>query len=354
MGEKGRDVLFRLAVGVFALVTNARAAGTTGASFLDIPTGAGPASMGSAYTALATDAYAPVWNPAGLGFLETPQIAGQHLSYLESIHDEFLAGVYPLRPGKSIGFSAQYLGSGDITGTDTSGANTGTYSDMFAAYALAYGQAINEKLAFGLTGKLIHGRLDDVTANAYAADFGTLYKLSDRINLGASLANVGSHLTFLNSGDSLPLTFRLGGSYQPTPHWTLTSDFVAPKSEPLGLHFGGEWKPIALVGIRAGYRTDTTKGLSALAGFSTGIGLDVWGQEFAYAWVPYGDLGNTNYFSLVLRFGAPGEPHKNLTEGRENRSERSVRSSENPYSEEEDSDGKLMDLMLRDKSSQPK
>ena len=41
--------------------------GTEGASFLDIPVGAEPAALGSAYTALATNAYAPVWNPAGLG-----------------------------------------------------------------------------------------------------------------------------------------------------------------------------------------------------------------------------------------------------------------------------------------------
>ena len=41
--------------------------GTEGASFLDIPVGAGPAALGGAYTALATDAYAPIYNPAGLG-----------------------------------------------------------------------------------------------------------------------------------------------------------------------------------------------------------------------------------------------------------------------------------------------
>lgn len=59
--------------------------GTQGAAFLDIPVGGGPAAMGSAYTALATDAYAPTWNPGGLGFLDTPQFSGQHLSYLDSL-----------------------------------------------------------------------------------------------------------------------------------------------------------------------------------------------------------------------------------------------------------------------------
>ena len=45
------------------------------------------------------------------------------------------------------------------------------------------------------------------------------------------------------------------------------------------------------------------KGLNALAGFSTGIGFQVWGQELAYAWVPYGELGNAQYLSFVMRFG---------------------------------------------------
>src|ERR1051326_475008 len=70
--------------------------GTEGASFLDIPVGAGPAALGSAYTALANDAYAPVWNPAGLGMLSGNELAGQHTSYLESMHYEFLSFVHPL------------------------------------------------------------------------------------------------------------------------------------------------------------------------------------------------------------------------------------------------------------------
>src|SRR5438128_404090 len=55
--------------------------GTEGASFLEIPVGARPAALGDAYTALATDAYAPLYNPAGLGFSRQTELAGQHISY---------------------------------------------------------------------------------------------------------------------------------------------------------------------------------------------------------------------------------------------------------------------------------
>src|SRR5258705_9841445 len=97
--------------------------GTEGASFLDIPVGAGPAALGSAYTPLATNAYAPVWNPAGLGMLSGNEVAAQHLSYLESMHYEFMSFVHPLDKNigsevhRGIGVSIQYLGSGNIAGT---------------------------------------------------------------------------------------------------------------------------------------------------------------------------------------------------------------------------------------------
>src|ERR1019366_9024351 len=98
--------------------------GTEGAAFLDIPVGAGPASLGAAYSALADDAYAPVINPAGLGFIESSQLAAQYLPYLESInYEQFSFGVPLPRnrscsdpnscPGSALGGSIQYLGAGN-------------------------------------------------------------------------------------------------------------------------------------------------------------------------------------------------------------------------------------------------
>ncbi|OGR91334.1 MAG: hypothetical protein A2992_04990 [Elusimicrobia bacterium RIFCSPLOWO2_01_FULL_59_12] len=67
-----------------------------------------------------------------------------------------------------------------------------------------------------------------------------------------------------------------------------------------------------MLAIRAGYRTETLDNLSALAGVSAGLGLNVWGQELAYAWLPYGDLGDTHYVSLVMRLGHGPDAQKNL------------------------------------------
>src|ERR1041385_6463516 len=74
--------------------------GTEGASFLELPVGARPAAMGQAYSMLAEDAYAPTWNPAGLSFLDGPQVAGMHMLYLESSSYEYGSFVCPLGKGR--------------------------------------------------------------------------------------------------------------------------------------------------------------------------------------------------------------------------------------------------------------
>ena len=290
--------------------------GTEGASFLYIPVGARPAALGSAYTALASDAYAPVWNPAGLGFVNSTELAGQHLSYLESIHYEYLGFAHPFhkegRLPRGLGFSMQYLGSGDIAGTDINGDPIGDFDASYASYNLSYGQRLNDKLSLGVTTKWIRGKIADVTANAFAFDFGSLYHVNDRLRLAGTLTNLGTKLKFLEQGDSLPLAFRLGASYLVIPQLTLTADTEMRKTGLASFHTGTEWRPTQPISLRLGYHTDTLKGLSPLAGLTVGVGIHVAGHEFSYAWQPYGELGNAQYFSLVLRFG--GKSKRNLVQ----------------------------------------
>jgi hypothetical protein len=297
-------LLLTISVGLSA------SAGTDSAAFLKIPVGAGPAALGSAYSALATDAYAPVWNPAGLGFLDSTQVAGQHVSYLESISYEFFSVVHPLVMGDALGFSAQYLGSGDIDAYDKTGASQGSYSDSFGAYSLAYGHALTDRLALGITGKLIHIELSDVSATAYAADIGTLWRVTDHFNVAGVVANAGTSLRFLDESDPLPLAFRLGAAYAPSRFWLFSGETTFAGTGKASGRTGLEWRPLEMIGLRAGYRTDVLRGLSSIAGLSMGLGLRMWGHELAYAWVPYGDLGNSQYVTLVLRFG--GAEKRNL------------------------------------------
>jgi len=309
----------------FVIPSGVRAAtGTEAASFLEIPVGAEPAAMGGAYSALATNAYAPIYNPAGLGFAPSTQLAGQHLAYLESIHFEYMSFIHPLEQGKALGVSMQYLGSGDMAQTNDSGQQTGNFSSHFAAYTLAYGQELNDKLALGIAAKWINAKISDVGSNAYAADAGIMLRASEKLTLAGVMSNAGTKLTFLDDGGSLPLLGRLGAAYEVTPQLRLSADGIYRAYGLASGHVGAEWRPVPMVALRAGYRTDTTKELGVMAGVTAGMGLTLWGQEFSYAWLPMGDLGMTQYFSLLLKFGEEAREKRNLIQYHTIRSIRSV------------------------------
>jgi hypothetical protein len=319
--------------------------GTEGAAFLEIPVGARPAALGGSYSALANDAYAPVLNPAGLGFLNSTELAGQHLSYISPNYYEFGSFVHPLSKGKALGVSAQYFTTGDIPGTNLDGSSFGTFSNHYGAYALAYGQAVTDSLALGASAKWINAALADVSANAYAADLGALFKASESLSLAATLTNMGTNLKFLQEGDPLPMEGHLGAAYKVSNSFLLTAEGVYGRNSAGSGHFGMEWRPIEMVALRTGYRTDTLKGLSPLAGLTTGVGLNIWGQEFSYAWLPMGDLGNTQYFSLLIKFGVQEEEKKNMIQYQEIKTHRTVKRHSNESQADQATEPEYQQLM---------
>jgi hypothetical protein len=279
---------------------------------LDIPVGATPASLGSAYSARAADAYAPVWNPAGLGFLNAIQVSGTHVSYLSSVNYEFLGAVLPFQQEQNgLGFSVQYLGSGDIPGYTLDANNSpvaaGNFSATFAAYSLAYGQKVTEDLSVGLTGKVITESISGTSAKGYAGDLGLLYKASDRLSLAGTATNVGPSVRFVDQKDPLPRAFHAGVLGRLYSDLDVSAEGVYRQNGQVSGSAGLAWTYEHLLTLRTGVDSSHSIGLSPISLFTAGAGLTAWGQEFSIAWVPYGDLGNAFYFSLDLRFGAPAE-----------------------------------------------
>jgi hypothetical protein len=321
-----RIVLVLLLIAISARTAFA-ASGTEGASFLDIPVGGAPAALGSAYTAQATDVYAPVWNPAGLGFLHSIELTGTHLDYISPVYYEHAGFVVPLgnkndetTSPAGLGVSMQYLGTNSIDARDAGGNPQGTFTAAFAAYSLAYGEKLNEKLSLGLNAKLITETISDASAKAYATDLGALYKPTTRLSIGAVVANLGSGLKFVDESDPLPLAGRLGATYQLRPQWDLSVETVYRETGLFSGSLGVEWRYGDVFSFRTGYNSSRVNGLGAGAGFSAGLGLFFWGQEFSYAWVPMGDLGQSHYFSLVFRWDTkprPEHPRLKRSEDRE-------------------------------------
>lgn len=124
-----------------------------------------------------------------------------------------------------------------------------------------------------------------------------------KLSAGLVIQNIGTKIKFMSEGDPLPLNIKLGGVYKLLKDDTLTLalDVNKPIDNEINLHIGGEYWATDMIVLRLGYKTTTVGNLGALSGLSMGLGFKWLRYGIDYAWVPYGDLGNTHRFSLSAK-----------------------------------------------------
>ncbi len=270
------------------------APGADGAGFLALPSGGRPAALGGAYSALANDAYAPIWNPAGLGFTRGEQLAVGHESDLKSANAELGSFAAALPGGQGLGVAAQ----------------RGRLGGSFASYALSYGRAVSPALALGASAKLIEAAVAGAPARGAAVDLGSFYRADERLTAAFVVANAGSRLRSSAGDRPMPTQARAGATYWPLPgRANFSLEGVYGPQRAVGFRAGGEVRAFQILALRAGL--DTTSPAAgegaSVGGFTAGLGLDLLGAQVAYAFAPRGELGKTQSLSLLVRFGAARE-----------------------------------------------
>ena len=285
--------------------------GSTGANFLRLAVGARAAGMGEAFTAVADDASAAGWNPAGLVQVEDRQIFFVHGLWPSLVNQDFVSYVQSWDK-YSFGFSANFLASGKMYRTveNTSGDYAGTngqFESVDSAFMFSFAQKTGG-FGFGATLKIIRSVIDDVSGNAIGVDVGFLYRFGNNKNfkLAAVLQNFGSKIKYsTDAQDGLPMGMRLGGSYAVGTElgpMNLSFDLSLPIDHYAGVHLGGEYWIQDIVAIRIGYKTDRINELGALSGLCCGGGVKFENFQVDYAYVPYGDLGQTHRISILASF----------------------------------------------------
>src|SRR5512144_2492960 len=80
-----------------ALLATPAAATKYAAEFLKAPVGPRAIGMGGAFTAVADDATAPYWNPAGMVYLPYREVVAMHAEKFGNLaNHDYLTGVLPL------------------------------------------------------------------------------------------------------------------------------------------------------------------------------------------------------------------------------------------------------------------
>ncbi|MBD3271265.1 MAG: PorV/PorQ family protein, partial [Elusimicrobia bacterium] len=203
-------VVFSLCIHVVYAVDDVnKKVGTSSAQFLKIPVGARPAALADSQVAIADDANAILVNPAGAGFLYSPELQAMHGQLLGDLYYNFAGYIHPTKIG-SFGVAVQHLGGSELTKI-VNGVKNGSFTAYDAAGTLNYALQVHQLISAGINAKLIQSKLDDDSASAGAVDLGIKLRTpNEMFSFGLTGQHIGSSMKFNDESDPLPTMIRTG------------------------------------------------------------------------------------------------------------------------------------------------
>ncbi len=305
--------------------------GTSAANFLKIDVGSRAVAMGGAYSALAQDATALYWNPAGIANLKKSEATFSYADWIADTKLSYAGLVIPLETFGTIGLSVQSYSSGDIRETTlTKPDGTGRFFDATdLAFGFTYARAVTDRFSFGGTLKIVREDLANESATAFAFDIGSVFRTDfyGGLRIAFVMANFGSDMrlsgrdlgsTFVNeNGKSvstllettdweLPLVFRFGlafdGYKTENSRFSLAFDVNDTRDFEPRFNAGAEYAFAEKFYLRGGYRFNYDEE-SFTAG--AGLALDIPGfadVKFNYALVDGGIFNLVHRYTIALGF----------------------------------------------------
>lgn len=260
--------------------------GRNAADFLQIGVLASGASMGGAYTAVASGAGSCFTNPAGLMTNARPEVLLSHFSWYQSLNLEHGAVSLPLGNRFAFGAAATYLSYGSMQGYDRDGLPTSNISayDIAGGLSLAF-RPVNG-FTVGVTGKYISSKLADATTSTMAADIGARLDLGKLVFAGVA-NNLGGTMKFYNTEEKLPTAMRLGVAVYPLNSLLGSLEIEKKAYGETVIHNGAELSFRETYFLRAGYNYYPDRDYRSLGtGVTLGGGLRLSGLTFDYAFTP--------------------------------------------------------------------
>lgn len=253
-----------------------------------------------------------------------------HANWLPSLADDLFydyVGFVTSSEGiGTFGGNFTFISYGSFVRTDATGVELGTFDAFEAAFTLAYGTSLTKRLKGGVSAKLINSHLSEFGAGeergngitwAFALDFGIMYQITSRLNLGLAVTNLGPDVQYSDNPqqDALPRNIACGlawNAYQSDAMNLLVVaeankslvDIGDPRAQEIReiIWSGGiELDYLKLIALRAGYYHDE---LGQIKNLSFGAGLTPMDLlKFDFAYIPSNresSLANTLRLSLTI------------------------------------------------------
>lgn len=328
-----------ITVGFLLLASAGASAQTTVAKyageFLAIGVGGRPLGLGGSYVALASDASAGYWNPAGLVRIDYPDILVMHDERFGNlVNYDYAAVAIPFQSDMSFGLSVIRLGVDGIPDTrnawlDANG--NGIFDDNTRpdydkvtyfnaadwAFFFSYAKRATASLSYGASVKVIRRDLADQSATGIGFDVGLLYSPAENLFIGANAQDITTTLLAWTTGrnELISPTIKMGAAYllsalngQFAPTVDIDMRFEnrrfasAAHVGPISLdpHVGLEFDYRETVALRVGY--------SDVKQITVGAGLHLSKVDIDYSFATFGsaadDLGDTHRISLRIMLEA--------------------------------------------------
>ena len=331
---------------LFACLTASGAEEYAG-EFLTLGAGARPLGMGGSFVAIADDATATYWNPAGLGGLKRTEITFMHTSIFGLDNYDFVNYIQPLGGAGSLGLSWIRLAVDDIpittlrTSGDISAANrpyiSGRMQDTENAFMLSYGKRFRAGLPWhngdtehGSKGtdiqvggnlKVIYNSVSGAERDAigFGGDIGVIWKTSfisgkdearaGDLSLGLVVQDFFETRLVWNTTSSpshmdvISPNAKFGASYTrqlPSLAGEILLSVDADTRYGLEMHYGLEYVLGEVLALRAGVQDrDFTAGAGLNVAFARGESALSFLVDYAFL---SHELGNTHRISLMTKF----------------------------------------------------
>jgi long-subunit fatty acid transport protein len=293
--------------------------GISTAEFLKIGVGGRASAMGESFVAVANDASALYWNPAGLVQFKDNQLLFSHNMWVVDINHDFVGAVYHLDDANAFGLSFTSLSMQDMpVTTEFQPFGTGDYFSFGdIALAVTYSRKMTDQFSFGGTVRYIEETLDKLKMRGVMVDLGTYYwtglgttRFAVAVsNFGNQLAPdgqvvlVGKRSNSQWQAFSPPTEFRIGFAFEPYQDEinkitaSIQLNHPNDNSENVGTGFEYSWKNIFY--LRGGYKFNVAE-----QNYSFGAGVNVpvsiANVTVDYAYSNFVRLGTAHRFSIIL------------------------------------------------------
>lgn len=285
----------------------AKGVGSSAGVTLLQPVSAKVSGLGEACASLSGEVFSLYYNPAGLSSLEQQAVS---FMYQKGVaEDNFTTLIY----GKkftfgTLGVSVLYYDTGEVEMYNTDGVLISEVGQKDMVFSIGGAKEIGG-FPVGINLKVISSEIFGESATAFAVDLGGQYKkelFNGRLQTGLSIQNLGTELTYLEEGESLPLTIRPGISYSKEMNsnaFLVSCDipYYVNEEEMLVL-FGVEYTYNKLFSLRGGYRLNLDDADKEDESINIGLGINWKNYSLDYAVGLTDDLSTPHRVSVQVKF----------------------------------------------------